>query len=63
MTEPEYEYGVWYATTREPWRTGMTKAEAVDWVQGWEDDGGKKGVFLVMWRVISPWSVVRGVAR
>jgi hypothetical protein len=58
MTEVEYEYGVWYATTGTIWRTGMTKAEATDWIREFQNDGGRKGAFLLVERSISPWNIV-----
>lgn len=58
----EYRYGVRKVSTHEVWRDHFRNAkEAIEWVQEWEDDGGKPGIFepvetVVEWKPVDGWN-------
>ena len=50
-----YEYGIKVTRPGNVHREGMTREEAMEWVEGWEEDGGKSGLFIVIRRAIGSW--------
>lgn len=50
-----YEYGIKITRPGTVHREGMSREQALEWVEGWEDDGGKTNLFLVIRRPIGEW--------
>jgi hypothetical protein len=51
----KYEYGIMVARPGHIHREGLTREQALEWIEGWEDDGGKTDVFTVCRRRIAEW--------
>lgn len=61
-----YEYGVAHhlididgEVVHSSHRFGMTEAEADQWIREWEEDSGKKSVFVKIRRQIGEWEIVK----
>lgn len=58
---PEYEYGVWSVVYQEIWRSGLTKAEAQEWVDevaAYLAEGADiNNLFVVCRRPVAEWSL------